>query len=206
MRRLLLTISLLLMALGGCSNQYREADEVTVDELLSALNQVQEASAAGSTTSLVSEILKLQEDPNTYIYYSYGPGPLGPPASVAAILSFDRFGFSDGDDFDYTELAEVQVFFFDTSNELGRQFALILGVRKLGETSLKYIGMKGTGAIGEKDLYATLEGENKQTLIFRSNDIDDGELATVIQLRVYEGSSGGESFVGKFSTLVGFQP
>lgn len=172
----------------GCSNYVRKADPgVSLQDVLNKLQTLESQSGDPSITSNLSS--------DSIIYYSEGPGPLGPPVSVAAMT--DLSVFNSGDIID--DVSSVQVFMIYTPS--AGTVSLLVGIT----------GSSGTPAVtsftgnfsSDKNGFTATENRTNGngTLTLASNDVNsDGNLADVIQVDVT--SSAG--YLGKFSTLVGF--
>ena len=70
-----------------------------------------------------------------------------------------------------------------------------------------YTGFQGSGSVNDGTFAARLSADNGNWVTVRSDDVGkSGTLNAVIQLRVYEDDgSGNEVFIGKISTLSGYQ-
>lgn len=204
MKPLLALFTILILA--GCSNQYRDADaELSAAELLSMLNEIGSVQGTSGSSSL-SQALAMKDDPNASIYFADGPGPLGTPASIVSLVSFDFLGTA-GRDLWWGALQEVRVFFFDSPTVNGRKNGLILALKRHSSNAFEYYGFTGYSALGDEDYEAVMLSNGQEKLVLRSFDVEDGDLAPVIQLQVYEiDAYGNENFIGKFSTLVGYAP
>jgi hypothetical protein len=192
---------LVLFASAACSNQWREADaDITASEMLSMLNEVSAASAGGD----VANAKALSNDPNAAIYFADAPASGWTVASVASLIDWTFLG-SSGNGLWYGGIAEVRVFYIDVPSS-PRQTGLIIGIKKNGESAYTYHGFTGTGSMGSEDYETVLSQNGQKRLVLRSMDVEDDDLAPVIQLKAFAFDSLGEYYIGKFSTLVGFGP
>lgn len=218
---------IILIPILGCSNQWREGDaQIDGDEVLAMLDQVAGVSSEsldGEVTSSVSgmaEAVREKDNPDTTIFFADAPGPIGPVASVLALDNLDFLNLGEG--LWYGNVSQAQIFFLDTPTSSGRHNGLVIGIgtgagnsRDGGSdgqnasesaTAYQYAAMSGQGSIENGEFYVEMETPSGSTLVLRSWDVDGDELRAVIQLQVYEVDSAGEEiYLGKFSTLVGFQ-
>jgi len=202
LKALKLTLLFALVSVLGCSNQWRDADaEIDSDDMLSMLEEVSEAQGSSSGGGALSEALAFKDDESASIYFGDAPSPLGPVASIASIWDFQFLGADSS--FSWREVSEARVFFFDRpSSGSSRDNGLVVGIKKQGEESFTYYGFTGTGTLGKDEFVAELDNGSGTQITLRSFDIEDGDLAPVIQLKIY--ASG--TYIGKFATLVGFGP
>lgn len=183
----------------GCSNQWREADEgLTAEVVQQRLAEVQQAGVL-SNSGAGSQVSAMINDPSTYVFYAEGPGSLGPVGSVMSLWSFGFLGANG--DFDWTEIEEGRAFFFDRFLNGQRDFGLLLGIRKFGESEMTYYALAGTGSFSGGEFVGTFSNGSSNSLVLRTSDVDGEEFETVIQLRAFDTD---DNYYGKFSTLVGF--
>lgn len=195
-----------LLVSGGCSNQWREGDaQLTGAEMLAMLEEVG-AGTSGTNDSKVADALKDQDISVIYAADAdrSNPGPLGP---VASVLAIDDLGFL-GDSWlhmGYQDVAKVRIFFLDALTTTDRSNGLVIGLARSGSDAFSYYGFSGTSQIVDGEFIATLTGANGD-VVLRSWDVDGEDLTGVIQMRVFDvdRSTGVETEVGKFSTLVGY--
>ena len=190
----------------GCSNQWRDADAgVSAEEMLAMLEEVQGTQGQSINGGSLSQALALKDDPATRIYFAESSGIKSPLGPVASVLSLTNFEFLGAPDLWWGAIEEARIFFMDLPTESGRQNSLIIGVRKFGETSLSYAGFTGIGSLSEEELVVTLLANGADKVVLRSFDVEEDDLANVIQLLVWDiDGAGMEYYNGKFSTLVGY--
>lgn len=195
-------VALLATAVVGCSNHWREVDhDISSEEVMAMLNEV--GGGQGFGAGDLTTALNLKDDPATAIYFADAPSSLGPVASVVSLMNFDFLGLPD---LWWGAIAQARVFFMDTPTDSGRQAALIIGLDQ-GSGTFSYHALSGSSTIDGREFVAELSGGGQTRLVLRSFDVQDGDLAAVIQLKAYDhDSSGNERYIGKFSTLVGFGP
>ena len=185
----------------GCSNQWRDADaQITASEMLGFLNESATTSGSGGDMATAQALSK---DESAAIYFADGGGKS--PWTVASAASLVDWSFlgSAGGGLWYGNISEVRVFLIDTFKATTPNAALIISIKKTGETAFTHYAFTGSRGLGGSDYQAVLNnGSNR--LVLRSTDVVDGDLDAVIQLKVFVQSSGGEEYIGKFSTLVGF--
>lgn len=185
----------------GCSNQWREADaQISADQMLGFLNESASASGTGGDMATAQTLSK---DESAAIYFADGGGTS--PWTVASSASLVDWSFlgSSGSSLWYGNISEVRVFFIDTFRATLPNAALIVSIKKSGESAFTHYAFTGSRGLGSNDYQAVLSnGSNR--LVLRSTDVIDGDLDAVIQLKVFVQTSAGEEYIGKFSTLVGF--
>lgn len=206
-------LSLLLgLLLSGCSYQWREADPgITDDELIDLIGEIGKNASVTSGTGNLQKLLTMVEDPYSSIYFAEGfadnSGTMGPPASI---LSFLDFYFVGRDDITVWDIEEARAFFVDLVDENGvRQNALMIDLQVEGETNFvtKVFVSGGDGGVGDDEFSVTLNGDSGgAALVARTYDLSEGtdELAGVIQLSLWDFFEGEEDYLGKISTMVGF--
>lgn len=202
MKRLFYIFSLVaVVSLVACSNQWREADaEISAEEMLALLDDA--ASASSLSGSGVSQALQFREEEGTAIYFSDAPGPLGTIASVFSIYSYLDFLSPSLQGMTRESLYQVRIFFFNQHTSSGIRAALIVGLQTDASSSFQYFGFEGDAVISDDEYEAVLyNGSGQPAMILRSFDVEGGDLAPVIQLKV---SDANDNPIGKFSTLVGF--
>ncbi len=191
----------------GCSNQVRESDpQLSGEEMMAMLDQLTSgASANGSSAGNgVAEALTYKDDPKTTIFFADAPGPMGPVASVLAVdyLDFIR----PGEDLWYGNVTKAQLYFLDSPSTTDRQNGLVIGIVTGESEQYQYYGLSGQGAIVDGQFVVEMTSPTGARIVLRSFDTDGDDLLSVIQLQVYEvDASGNEIYIGKFSTLVGYQ-
>ncbi len=198
------TLSLLLFAMlsAACSNQVRDTGGIDSERMTTALSEISVTSAGGGD---IQTALAMKDQPGVRIYYAESSGPQSPMGPVASIISLTYFDFLGAPGLAWSAFEEARVFFFDLPSETGHQNALIVGLRKAGETQINYSGFTGVASFGDSDMTVTLQEGGVDKVVLRSNDVEDGDLKQVIQLLVWDiDSSGTELYNGKFSTLIGF--
>lgn len=186
----------------GCSNHYRSVPTDDFSFVESALGEVVSASASGSE---VSQFQQLAQTPGASIYYSDSVA-YGPVESVASLGSFAFFGRPD---LWYGAITEVRIFFVDAFTAQGRQAGLLLAIKEHGQSNFEvkaFVSSRPAEVVGEE--YVTVLSSNGQeVLTLRTMYVDeDGELEAVVRMDVSDFSDGGlETYIGQFSTLVGYQ-
>jgi len=184
----------------GCSNQWREADpQISADEMWSMLDEVESAQGASGSSGSISEALQYKSEASTAIYFADAPGPLGPVASILSFTDFSFLGISQITSF--RQIQAARVFFLDTPTEAGRHAGLVIGIQQ--GSDVQYVGFSGSASFSGSTYTATLNGPSG-SVVLRSLDVQSGDLKPVIQLKVYVDTGGGERYIGKISTLVGF--
>lgn len=203
MKNIVFVMTLVLLAPTGCSNQWREADaEITAEEMTAMLDEVQSAQGQSLVGGDVNQALAMKDQPGVAIFFADSPGPLGPVASVLSIGHFDFIGQSG---LTYSSISEARIFFFDNPVAGGRENGLIIGIKQADGGSFSYYGFTGNSTISDGEFVAVMSSGGQEKLVLRSFDVDDDDLAGVIQLQVYDiDANGSERYIGKFSTLVGF--
>lgn len=205
MKTLAYFISTIILTVGiGCSNQYREtASDISGDEVMQMLDQVSSATTSGTgSDNGIAEALSYKDASGTAIYFADAPGAMG---KVPAVLALDTLEFMNpNEDLWYGNIQKARIFFLDAFDGSAHQNGLIIGVAKEGASGYTYYGMSGEGSMEGDEFVTELKGPNG-TLILRSWDTDGEDLTSVIQLRAYMvDSNGNEVYVGKISTLIGF--
>jgi hypothetical protein len=202
--RALMRIMAFVIALAGCSNQWRDADaEVTSEEMMAMLDEVQSAQGQSLVSGDVSTALAMKDQPGVAIFFADGPGPLGPVASVLSIFDFNFIGQSG---LTYSAISQARIFFFDNPVSGSRENGLILAIKQSSDgASFNYYGFTGNSTISDGEFVAVMSSGGQDKIVLRSFDVDGDDLAGVIQLQVYAiEADGSERYIGKFSTLVGF--
>jgi len=129
------------------------------------------------------------------LYFADAPSSLG---GVASLLSFSDLGFLGlGSGLSWHSVYRARVFVFDRPSGLGRELGMLIGV-DLGQ-GFSYVEFLGHGSVENGEFVAQMSG-NGAAFEVRSFDVIDGELADVIQFKVYQGGQ----FIGQFSTLVAY--
>ncbi len=192
-------------SLMGCSNQWRDVDsQVTSADVQSMLSEVQTSASLGGGG--VSDALAMKDDPSTAIYFAeaeLGNG-ISPMGTVQSVISLKSFAFIGLNDLTRDQIQGTRIFFLDQRQADGsHRSGLIIGIKRMGEGTFNYYGLSGTGSVADQELTVSLQGSGGQIAV-RSMDLDGSDLLGVIQLRVWDTSGGGEVYIGKFSTLVGF--
>ena len=197
----------------SCSYQTRTLESgITPAEMEANLAELEQAQSLSTSAGPMADVLAMKNKESMSVYYADAwkvrkdvEGLENPSAfgSVASVLSFNDFAFL-GDtigDLGYETITYARVFVFVAGEEVG----LIVGY-KLNDDAFTYRAFKGTGSIADGSFDAVLENGNGQTIGVQSFDLEDGDLANVIQLKVYMFDPNGEQrYIGKFSTLEGFR-
>lgn len=188
-----------LLASVSCSSRWREADSDIDDTVvMTSLAELGDTGAAGAGG--LADVLALK-DQGSSIYYAEAPGSLGYVGNVLSLVDFTFLGAPQGTI--ANQISNARIFFFDLPTTSSREVGLIVGV-KMGSDTFSYSVWKGTAASNNGKYEATLQGSSSN-IVLRSYDIDQDDLTSVIQLRVYViEADGQESYIGKFSTLIGF--
>ncbi|MCB0363736.1 MAG: hypothetical protein H6624_08225 [Bdellovibrionaceae bacterium] len=209
-----ITIVSLVLALflSGCSYQWREADPgITDDELIDLIAEIGKNASVSSGTGNMQKFMSIVENPNSTIFFAEGfvdnSGTMGPPAAILSLLDFYFMG---REDITVWDLSEARAIFLDLIDDSGvRQNALLLDMQVTGESNFvtKVFVDTGDAAVIEDEFSVTLKGEGAgAALVARSYDLVEGsdELAGVIQLQLWDFNDQGEDYLGKISTMVGF--
>jgi hypothetical protein len=105
----------------------------------------------------------------------------------------------------FWDLLMVRIYFIDEPST--GQTALILGIQRNTDTDIKYFSYVGTSSIENDEYVSIMDAGNGNRLVFITDDVVDGELDAVIQVKVHMiNSQGQETSLGQFSTLVGYGP
>ena len=199
------TILVLTCALGfaGCSNQWRDDGlEISSEEMLTMLDEVKGAQSASVNGNSLNEALSLRDDPSVVIYFADARDSGRSAVSVASLVSY---GFLGEPNLGWDQVADVRVFYLNTVSTSGSRDGLIVGLKKVGATAFTYYGLTGYSEFNDDMFESVLSMNGQERLVLRSFDVEDGDLAPVIQLKAFEvGSNGSETYIGKFTSLVGF--
>lgn len=203
MRTLLLKLSLVLSVFSvACSQQTRTVptdDWTYVESVLADIT-------SSATSNEVAQFKQLAETPGASVYFSDSPG-YGSPMSVASLGSFAFFGKPE---LWVGTIAEVRVFFVDAPTAEGRKSALLLSIKVAGSESFEtkaFLGTRSSEVQGGEFIAILGDASGNEVLTLRTDYVDeDNELEGVIRLDVSEFDSNGlETYIGQFSTMVGFQ-
>jgi hypothetical protein len=202
-------------SLLGCAERYRDADDghnaQEVDQLFESLRN----RTATQGVNALSQAVALKDDPTTDIYFaeSYPTvagvmAPMGPPAAVTPV-DFPELGLNIGID----QIKNIQVFFLNEIDGNGRHnHALVMNIDD-GSGSPPLFAAANTDGTGDDESYVDDDGvfhasfrlDSGVTLNVESDDTEDGELANVIQLRLYiDNGQEAPYFIGKISSLIGY--
>lgn len=196
---------------SGCSYQWREADAGIDDKILmDMINEFGESSGAGGMSSFLS----LAQSQNAALYFAEGwsdqQGTMGPPASVLAILDFSFMGQSS--DLSPLDMDNARAIFVDLKNESGEhENALLIDFVLKGKTAhvtKVFVSQRGNGIVNGEEFEVEMSDSSGKRILVRSYDLVDGtdDLKGTIQLSLWDfDANNNEDFLGKISTLVGFE-
>ncbi len=204
----IILILALSFASSACSYQWMESDSgASADEVIGLLNDILgEVSAANAGGSL-QEFIEIKDNPNSTIYFAFGPGEMGSVASISSLVRYDFMG-PGGQDIFFDNIEEVKIFFAYVPEYAGNKAALLIQLKVAGQASpitKAFSAVIAPGMDGEE--YVAILGEaGVEKLVLRSYNVTDGDLEPVIQLRVsdFDSATGLETENGKFSVLEGF--
>ena len=186
----------LMLLSTSCSYRTRTADpQLSGDELKHIIEEVQGANASVQTSGGTDFL----SDPGATIYFADAPSPMGTVYSTLAFDDLSIFGSSDP----IANIAFVRVLFvYDPAQEPNSE--LIIGLLGPGQdsTQFQYLTFTGDGDVQNGTFAANMSDGKSANFIVSSDDTDGANLASSIQLRVYNTDS---QFVGKFSIMAGFQ-
>ncbi len=187
MRRILIISSLLLSSLG-CSTQWREGgSSVSESDVASYLAEAEGTQGFGAEQA---------SDGSQVVYFAdTASKQFGSVANVLSFADFSFLGFTPETSF--LDFNEARVFFIQSSS--GEQ-RLIFGLRSVGMDGFQYVSFSGSGSVTDGVFSATLSGPNGNIRV-DSSDVIDGELAEVIQLKVFDAQ---DQYVGKVAAMIGF--
>lgn len=192
-----------LVASVGCSNQYRSVPMDDHTFVKASLNEILGVSSA--STNEVAQFKQLSEMPGASLYYSdsvaYG--------AVMSVASLASFSFFDRPDLWYGMISEVRIFFVDVFTTQGRQAGLLMAIKENGAQDFQvkaFLSTRPSEVVGG-EFVAVLGNNGQERLTLRSMYVDeDDELEAIIRLDVSEfDGSALETYIGQFSTLVGYQ-
>lgn len=181
----------------ACSKQWRENYvSVSSDQMLADLDMIAGDVAAASLD--VQSFSEMAQDPRTTVYYASAP-TMGPVGMIASILDFSFM-------YEYFSLAEVtsiRVFFLDFKDGDTHHNALLVDAELFDGTIVTDL-FWGDGRVENGQFVVDLVSDDGAAgLSVKSNDVSkNSELNGTIQLKSYLPSG---SYIGKFSTLVGFK-
>ena len=188
------------LLLGACSTQYRNADaQISEDDLFSVIeNTIQNSSSSSTLNDLIN-------DDSTVIYFADSAGPLGGVESVVSFIDFSWLGMDS--ELTVWDLEDATVIFLDGfDSDDFRIFYLVVDITDIdGNRTTQVFSSTDGDYVFDDDgavIYMT------DGIVINSFDIADDvkdEFGGAIQLRVGVERDGGLDYVGKFSTLVGFQ-
>lgn len=188
------------LALASCSRQWMDGNPThTPAEVTSLLAEVQSAQSQGGSGDLTAA---LQNANTAVVYFADAPSD---GITIPSLLSFGDFSFlgSNAESYVWGNISEARVFFLDQPTDSGEAVGLVVGINQ--GSGYSYYAFSGNGTIDGENFSATLTGGNGSQITVRSNDVNKGALASVVQLSVYQTDSGGnELYLGKFSVLFGY--
>lgn len=213
---------LLVLALTGCSQRWRDADPgldaSQVEELLAeslAAVTLQSAIIPQDDTDRFETLLS---DPNTTIYFAESNPDMGEPKNVAPFLDWRFLGqqakAQNGGEVFSDQITYARIFFLDLAYEgSSSENALLIDI-KVGDRRVVKIFFNDQFTTEVERSYfengefvSHMTSSDGSQIVIRSFDVLDDQLQSVIQLEVYDFiENGKESFAGKFSTLVAFGP
>lgn len=180
-----------LLGLMACSNHNRESDSLlTAADVQTLLQDLEGAQASGTGGGDMATALALKDQDGAFVFVSYAPTPSMKIANVVSFFDFAAFGFPDGTGVE--NITDARVVFIETPSQ---EVALIIGLKIDGADWSYWVG-NGQGSISNGTFSADLNG-----IRVRTHDLEDGELAGVIQLRLFDSS---DNYLGKIPTLTGF--
>lgn len=203
-------IALLALAIG-CAQHTRTADlsldgETMYSQLSGFLGTATSSSVQISQpgdSNLSSQFGQWAQDPNASVYFSQ-QGSLGPVQSVASLSDFSVFyPNSNGQTLTASSIADIQIFFVDDPASDGHHTGLLVAIEPTGQTgyTVTVFTSSSDPTTGKGQYSTTLNDASGNTLVLQSSDTDsNGNLNSVIQLQVFANGS----YIGQFSTLVGF--
>lgn len=202
MNSLSLKLSLVALVVGsfGCSNQFRTGPVDDGAHIVSELNSL----TATNSSNEIAQISQLAQS-GAALYYADSP-TYGPVMSVLSFPFSDSFNFLGRSDLRLGMIEQVKVIFVDAHTAQGRQAGLLLSIKEFGKNA-EVRGFIGSAMIDNDEYVAVLElgGGNKLVLATLYVD-DDGELENIVRMEAFlADSAGNETFIGQFSTLVGYQ-
>lgn len=215
MRALLLVLIIGMLGIG-CAERWREAKAGKSN--IEIGDQIAELRASGSGTPGLEAALALGEDPNSFKYYIEAPGVSGSPTLVAP-LDYAFVGNGWGQ---VSNIKNIRVYYFDRLVAGGHEVALILQMEHVTHGKQIRVYLRTTanatanfplGNMIDDDTFevilagpvnSAVSGGN-QYLILQTNDIQNGDLAPVVQFDVRVVDQGMFEFsIGRISSLVGF--
>lgn len=203
MRALAIIFLMSALSLAGCSNHWRDADAGLSDQdLLLMLAEAQDVAAASSDSTGVADIVAMKDQSGVSIFFADNAGPLGGVANVLSLVDFSFLGDEGSDSLSVFSIENVRVFFLSVPVAGGGfDTGLILGIQRSGEKDYRYYGFRGVGEIVDDQYVTELAKSDALTLILRSDDVEEGDLTSVIQFHVYNAQ---DEELGKIPTMVGF--
>lgn len=209
MRSSLPVVSVVMMGLllfsTGCSTQYAEVDaEFESGDVIAMLDEIKKSpSVSSADQAALNEFFAIKDDPKSSIYFSYGPGELGPTISVASLVDWSFLGANN---VFFNTIEDVRIFYVMLPNKA----ALLIDIKVAGSDSFvtRAFVTTETPFFADGEYIAVLGNNGTAKMALRSMDVTDGELNSVIQLKMslFAPQTGEEIPNGKFSTLVGFGP
>lgn len=193
----LILLMMVTLSQVACSKQTRENYvSISSDEMMADLDLV----AGGASTAGVGaqDFMDMAYDPGTTIYYASAP-TMGPIGMIASILDFS-FMYEY---FTLRDVGAIRIFFLDYKDGDTHNNALLVDAELLDENIVTDV-FWGNGRVENGQFVVDLVSDDGAAgLIVKSNDISKGgDLNGTIQLKSYLPQG---SYVGKFSTLVGFK-
>ena len=198
----ILVLSLITVFFGvSCSNQYRIS---STDQGSFILDQLDQTAASASSTEM-NRFLQLAKTPGAAVYYSDSE-VYGPVLSTASLASF---AFIDRSDLWYGNIDYIQLFYVDLLTTEGSETAMMISFRESGSETLQTKILFGTrkAVIDNGEYVAVLGVGDQEKLVLRTRYLNDAEdLEPVLRMDVFDFDAAGiESYVGQFSTMVGYQ-
>ncbi|MCB0411827.1 MAG: hypothetical protein KDD22_04835 [Bdellovibrionales bacterium] len=205
----LVVVTALQLGLSACSEQWREADSSAVEALVPA--SVDELTQSLSASSGSSQLfMNLYDREATLVYYAFadtGESPrkqatlvMGRPWSLLSLTDFSIF---QRPDLGALDLTSALIMFIN--DPWTGESSLVVKFSEFGSDQFvtRYFNSQEAPYFENDELVLRMDSG----LVLRTYDVDeDGILNPTIQLRVYsQDNSGTEYYIGKISTLIGFQ-
>ena len=195
----LITLGVALL-ISACSQQWREATPSRTPEevatMIDEISNLQGASLGGGDVAAA-----LQNRSGAVVYFADAPSDLG---GVRSLLSFDDFSFMGSNAFGYSwnTIANARVFAFvrPSATGAGYDVGLVIGVDQSGSGNFAYHGFNGQGGGAQDNEFVITMNGGAGSFELQSYDVVGGELADVIQFKVFQNGE----FLGQFSTLVAY--
>lgn len=190
----------------ACSQHWIEVDNgVSGRQVIDLIDEITSQGLSGASSSDLQAFLNLKDDPNSTIYFAYGPGEMGPVVSIFSLIRYDFMGLSDTY---FDDIESVRIFFIYLPPEAGGGAALMVDLElKDQQFVTKVFSSIGSPEFAGGEFVAVLGENGTEKLVLRSTYVTSkgDDLQSIIQLKV---SDFDRNFVeapnGKFSVLVGY--